>query len=156
MDALTRSRLLDDLATVFRFPYLADQCARRTQAETLQGLGKWMRRNRHCKVCKRRIPPSREKCCSAQCAKRWQSRRAMSRKRKMGLALWPDFRDSVKTPIRIADLAARKGLTEDEARALAESLCAKGALRAWRGPHGGQIREVGVPVAAQSERAHFQ
>jgi len=146
MDALQRKRLLADLALVFRYPYLVDQCGCKSNAEGLRGLGKWMRHDRPCKVCKRRIPPSREKCCSRKCAKRWQSRRKDSIRRKRGLALYPDFRNSVKTPIRIADLAVEKGLTEVRAQALAEALCARGAIKAWRGPRGGDIREIGVPI----------
>jgi hypothetical protein len=146
MDALQKKHLLADLATVFKHPYLVDQCSRKSSAETLYGLGKWMRRDRRCKVCKRRLPAAREKCCSEKCFKQWRSRLRDAGKRRRGLARWPDFRDSVKAVIPIADLAEKQGISEAEARSQAELMCARGSLKAWRGPAGGAIREIGIPI----------
>lgn len=144
-EASERALMLSDLRTVLTYPYLLDQCVRKTRAETLRGLGKWMRLQRRCKVCNRRMPPSREKCCSPKCSARWNSWKHIASDRKAGKPVYPDFVRAVKAPIGISLVAEKKNLDLPEARRLAEGEVTAGRLVAWRGRHGGDIREVGLP-----------
>jgi predicted nucleic acid-binding Zn ribbon protein len=149
-DANEVQAMLRAIDWCLNYPYLIQQAEEKANTGSLYGLMWWLRR-RTCKVCRRRIPPDREKTCSAAHGRLWRQRAADQRKRERGASLYVDFLRRIERGAFIDTIAERLELTVEEARARAEVEARRGKMLVWRGADG-EIQAVGKPRAPGDKR----
>jgi hypothetical protein len=141
--------MLADLDVALSNPGLVAECKEnKPNVYSLWGFGKWMRYQRSCKVCKRRLPANKAKTCSPRCKRRWLGWKKAARARRRGILTWFEFSQQVKRPLPMEVVAEKWGVPIEEARRRAEIYERRGRLVAYRGRTSPEIRSVGVPTSA--------
>ncbi len=143
-DSSSRRDMLTYLRIATTYPELVEECVAKSDAESLRGFSRWLH-DRRCKRCFGLLPPEPMtiKGCTPLCQRSLRQGLRGTRRFKQDRS-WPMFAQRVERPLKIADVAARLGVTVEEARRRAEADARRGRLLVYRGPDG-QIREVGRP-----------